>query len=62
MLYAAMIDPMIILLGKSFFNYNAPSTQYLALFSEISSMLENDGSLLKMSDVPLKILGATLTI
>jgi hypothetical protein len=40
----------------------APSTQYFARFSEINSIFENDGSLLKGSEVPLKIRGATFTI
>lgn len=52
----------MMLFGKSFFSSFAPSTQYLALFYEISSMFEKEGSLLNGSDVPLKIRGATLTI
>jgi hypothetical protein len=59
---AAITDPTKILLGKSAFNYFAPSTQYLALFSDISSIFENEGYFLSISDVPLKIRGATLTI
>ena len=61
-LYDAIIDPTNTLSGNSFFNSLPPSTQYLAFFSEINSILENDGSLRKLSLVPLKILGATLTI
>ena len=55
------MEPMITLLGWSFFNSLAPSIQYLALFYEMSSMLEKDGYLLRMSLVALKIRGATLT-
>lgn len=58
-LWAAIIDPMSTLLGKSFMSSFAPYTQYFALFSEMSSMFEKEGSLLRMSVVPLKILGAT---
>lgn len=60
--FAAIIEPIIILFGKSFLSYFAPYTQYLALFYEISSILENDGSFLSGSEVPLNILGATFTI
>jgi hypothetical protein len=56
------MDPINIFSGKSFFNYLAPSTQYRAFFSEISSILENDAYFLNGSLVDLKILGATLTI
>jgi len=56
------MEPIIILLGKSFFNSLAPYTQYLALFSEINSMLENEGSFLSISVVALKIRGATFVI
>lgn len=57
-----MMEPMIILLGKSFLSSSAPSTQYFALFSEINSIFEKDGSLRRGSLVALNILGATLTI
>ena len=56
------MDPIIIFEGWSFFNSFAPSTQYFALFSEMSSMLENEGYFLKGSFVALKILGATFWI
>jgi hypothetical protein len=62
MIMAAITDPINTLSGKSFLSYLAPSTQYLALFSEISSIFENDGSFLSGSEVPLKIRGATFTI
>lgn len=52
----------MILLGKSFFNSLAPYTQYLAFFSEMSSMLENEGYFFSISVVALKIRGATLVI
>ena len=58
----AIIEPTMILLGWSFFSYFAPSTQYLALFSEINSIFEKDGYFLVGSEVPLNILGATLWI
>jgi cytoplasmic iron level regulating protein YaaA (DUF328/UPF0246 family) len=57
-----MIEPIKTLLGKSFFSSIAPSTQYFALFSEISYILEKEGYFRRGSFVALKIRGATLTI
>jgi hypothetical protein len=62
LLYDAMIDPIKTLSGKSFLSYLAPSTQYLAFFSEINSMFEKEASVLRGLLVALNILGDTLTI